>query len=194
MLLTELDGFLTGVPICPEAIPADEWMSVIWGAETEGVPAFDDPLDVQWFTNAVTARRHEITRDLDRGRLRPIIDVDDRTGEVLWEYWIDGVADAISLRPNLWDALATDETRGPPLERLLMLIAVAREESALNSMQINALQETAVAELTNAVQLLYAAATRNGGATPFQPTITVKVGRNDPCPCGSGKKHKHCCG
>lgn len=24
MLLTELDGFLTGVSICPEAIPADE--------------------------------------------------------------------------------------------------------------------------------------------------------------------------
>jgi SEC-C motif len=21
----------------------------------------------------------------------------------------------------------------------------------------------------------------------------MKVGRNDPCPCGSGKKHKHCC-
>ena len=21
-----------------------------------------------------------------------------------------------------------------------------------------------------------------------------KVGRNDPCPCGSGKKYKHCCG
>jgi len=21
----------------------------------------------------------------------------------------------------------------------------------------------------------------------------VKVGRNDPCPCGSGKKYKHCC-
>src|ERR1700721_3557141 len=20
-----------------------------------------------------------------------------------------------------------------------------------------------------------------------------KTGRNDPCPCGSGKKHKHCC-
>ena len=22
---------------------------------------------------------------------------------------------------------------------------------------------------------------------------TPKVGRNDPCPCGSGKKHKKCC-
>jgi len=22
---------------------------------------------------------------------------------------------------------------------------------------------------------------------------SVKAGRNGPCPCGSGKKHKHCC-
>ena len=22
----------------------------------------------------------------------------------------------------------------------------------------------------------------------------AKVGRNDPCPCGSGRKHKRCCG
>ena len=22
----------------------------------------------------------------------------------------------------------------------------------------------------------------------------VKIGRNDPCPCGSGKKYKNCCG
>jgi len=27
-----------------------------------------------------------------------------------------------------------------------------------------------------------------------QPAITQKVGRNDPCPCGSGKKYKNCCG
>ena len=23
---------------------------------------------------------------------------------------------------------------------------------------------------------------------------TKKIGRNDPCPCGSGKKYKYCCG
>ena len=28
---------------------------------------------------------------------------------------------------------------------------------------------------------------------PFQRT-QEKVGRNDPCPCGSGKKYKKCCG
>jgi hypothetical protein len=26
------------------------------------------------------------------------------------------------------------------------------------------------------------------------PKANVKIGRNDPCPCGSGKKHKRCCG
>jgi uncharacterized protein YecA (UPF0149 family) len=27
-----------------------------------------------------------------------------------------------------------------------------------------------------------------------EPVEHVKVGRNDPCPCGSGKKYKKCCG
>ncbi|MBT3704461.1 preprotein translocase subunit SecA [Candidatus Peregrinibacteria bacterium] len=30
--------------------------------------------------------------------------------------------------------------------------------------------------------------------TQPQQTTTEKVGRNDPCPCGSGKKYKKCCG
>ncbi|MEI3507580.1 MAG: SEC-C metal-binding domain-containing protein [Bacilli bacterium] len=27
-----------------------------------------------------------------------------------------------------------------------------------------------------------------------QPKRTSKIGRDDPCPCGSGKKYKNCCG
>jgi preprotein translocase subunit SecA len=30
------------------------------------------------------------------------------------------------------------------------------------------------------------------GQTPVR--VDPKVGRNDPCPCGSGKKYKHCHG
>ena len=35
----------------------------------------------------------------------------------------------------------------------------------------------------------------NGEAAPSEPRMLagVKVGRNDPCPCGSGKKYKKCC-
>jgi preprotein translocase subunit SecA len=29
---------------------------------------------------------------------------------------------------------------------------------------------------------------------PVRKTAAQKVGRNDPCPCGSGKKYKKCCG
>ncbi len=29
---------------------------------------------------------------------------------------------------------------------------------------------------------------------PEQREVSIKVGRNDPCPCGSGKKYKRCCG
>jgi SEC-C motif-containing protein len=29
---------------------------------------------------------------------------------------------------------------------------------------------------------------------PEQRRVAVKAGRNDPCPCGSGKKYKKCCG
>ena len=29
---------------------------------------------------------------------------------------------------------------------------------------------------------------------PVRKTVKQKVGRNDPCPCGSGKKYKKCCG
>ena len=29
---------------------------------------------------------------------------------------------------------------------------------------------------------------------PKPREVEKKVGRNDPCPCGSGKKYKKCCG
>jgi len=32
-------------------------------------------------------------------------------------------------------------------------------------------------------------------SAPKQPKLSAKkAGRNDPCPCGSGKKYKKCCG
>jgi preprotein translocase subunit SecA len=37
--------------------------------------------------------------------------------------------------------------------------------------------------------------TASHGEEPQKPTVNKnKVGRNDPCPCGSGKKYKKCCG
>src|SRR5207237_6810776 len=37
-------------------------------------------------------------------------------------------------------------------------------------------------------------AARLRGASAPAPVTRPKVGRNEPCPCGSGKKFKKCCG
>ena len=195
MLLTELDGFLTGLLVCPAAIPPEEWMTVIWGTEAEGIAPFEDPLDVQWFASAVAARRAEIARDLDRGKLQPIFDIDERNGDVLWEYWVDGFAEAFALRPEAWETMVDAPARAAPLSRMKTLIAIARDESDLDSRQINALQEGAAADVMDVVQRLYAAHAHGADRTSIAGPATraSKVGRNDPCPCGSGKKQKHCC-
>ncbi|MBI3672836.1 MAG: SEC-C domain-containing protein, partial [Rhizobiales bacterium] len=45
-----------------------------------------------------------------------------------------------------------------------------------------------------AVATAYAAAPAAGAVDPKDPTTWGKAARNDPCPCGSGKKYKHCHG
>ncbi|MEG3161222.1 UPF0149 family protein [Sphingomonas sp. LB2R24] len=198
MLLTELDGFLTGLLVGPEPIEQGEWLQSIWGLDEDGIAPFEDPLDVQWFVDAVMARYAEIARDLERGKLRPIFDVVERTGDILWELWIDGFADAMALRPESWDAVAAGDDAGAVdgLARLSVLIAIARNESALDSMEINEREDQAPVDLATSVLQLHASRLRAAAAVPL-PTASaapVKAGRNDPCPCGSGKKSKRCCG
>ncbi|MFQ7775029.1 MAG: SEC-C metal-binding domain-containing protein, partial [Anaerotignum faecicola] len=45
---------------------------------------------------------------------------------------------------------------------------------------------------------IYDAETRKHFALEQKKSKTIvkgeKIGRNDPCPCGSGKKYKKCCG
>lgn len=196
MLLTELDGLLTGVLVCPTPIAAEEWLPIVWGDNTDGVPPFEDPLDVQWFRDAVIARGDEIGRDLGRGRLQPILDVDERNGDVLWERWIDGFAEAMALRPDEWLALAErDEDAADAIASLSELIAVARGESDLNTPAVNALDASAPADLAAAVLRLHGARGRSGGiVATIAEAVPIKVGRNELCRCGSGRKSKRCCG
>lgn len=54
---------------------------------------------------------------------------------------------------------------------------------------------TAFSDFTAKQQLAARQAANAGSVKPVQIVrSTPKVGRNDPCPCGSGKKYKNCCG
>lgn len=198
MLLTELDGFLTGIVVGPDRIPPSEWLQGIWGIDDGETAPFEDPADVQWFVDAVTARCTEIVRDLGRGKPQPIFDVDERNGEVLWELWVDGFSEAMALRPDSWAMLAAgaDHDAADALARLSSLIAIAHDESPLDSIEINVVNDRALADLNDSIVRLYAARIRAGepGSMTALPPTATKIGRNDPCRCGSGVKSKRCCG
>jgi uncharacterized protein len=163
MLLTELDGFLTGMLVCPELIMPSEWLPIIWG-EGEGAP-FDDPADVQLFSDMVMARYNEIVRDLGRRKLQPVFDVDERNGDVLWEMWVDGFETAMALRPGSWSSITEsgDEEGRTALAEMLMFIEVASGESGLMSYEINDLSDEAPGRIAAAVAALHAWRLRSGG-------------------------------
>ncbi|MCZ6778987.1 MAG: preprotein translocase subunit SecA [Acidobacteria bacterium] len=53
-------------------------------------------------------------------------------------------------------------------------------------------QEVRQRERVKDRHLVYSAPSKEGGATTTRRT-GARVGRNEPCPCGSGKKYKRCC-
>ena len=73
------------------------------------------------------------------------------------------------------------------------LLQQPKEE--LTPAKITTIVETAVQQTLNKAQASALPAARPH-ETPqvTNPAKKKKIGRNDPCPCPSGKKYKHCCG
>jgi uncharacterized protein len=44
MLLTQLDGFLAGILVCPDLIMPGEWLPMVWGGgvNKDAAPVFED--------------------------------------------------------------------------------------------------------------------------------------------------------
>jgi uncharacterized protein len=194
MLLCELDGYLAGLAVCPVPIEPLEWLPLVWGGD--GVVPFEEPADVQWLRDMVVARYAEVVRDLANGRLKPVFDVDERNGEILWEPWVEGFAAARSLRPDGWSALiAGDDAEAiAALNAMTVLADVAADASDLTSIEINGICDDAARLIPKHIARLQAWRARQAGPAAPAGAKPVKVGRNDPCACGSGKKYKRCCG
>ena len=73
------------------------------------------------------------------------------------------------------------------------MVHLIREDTVRRMYQarINVQQERKEAAKPQETNLEQAKAA-GGPAGPRK--VVRKVGRNDPCPCGSGKKYKNCCG
>ena len=136
------------------------------------------------------AKEKEVTspimRELERVIMLRVVD----------EYWMDHIDAMQDLRQGirLRAYAQTDPIIAYKQESLHMfeeMIAAIQEETVrrLYSVRLKSNEEVKRERVATGIT-----EGRGDGTVKKQPRRVQKVGRNDPCPCGSGKKYKHCCG
>lgn len=151
------------------------------------------------FTDAFTAaaadyyekKEEEITspimRELERVVLLRVVD----------EYWMDHIDAMADLRQGirLRAYAQTDPVIAYKKESLDMfeeMIAAIQEETVRRLYSVRLQKNDAVKRERVAKGMTESVG--GDGTVKKQPRKVAKIGRNDPCPCGSGKKYKQCCG
>lgn len=194
MLLSELDGFLAGLTVCPELIMPSEWLPVALG---EDGPVFEDEHQAEAIINLIMGHFNDIGGGLDRSRYHPIYDIDAHDN-VMWETWIEGFWRAVMLRPEAWLAFGAidDGDLQTAMFSLTRLYEIATTPPAeLQALESDSEQEELAPDIIpHAVEILHRARLAQAKPMPAPAKRShPKVGRNEPCPCGSGKKFKNCC-
>ena len=205
MSLEMLDGFLSALVVGPDMVMPSEWSPLVWGGrpprwETEA-EAVHVQLLLMGLWNDIT-RRVAIEPERMRDRDTPLIALperDDAEPDADAHYgieWACGFLDGVELRADAWGASCAaqewieealigmealtvgewpapeGETSGDPLTASERLDLIAGIPHLLHDLNMHRLEQ-----LTS--------------RTPIRRDALP--GRNDPCPCGSGKKYKKCC-
>jgi len=191
--VSELDGLLTAVVSGPVMIPPSQWLPQIWG---DFPPVFSDEQELQVVMSLFMRHMNGISTCLmeQPGDFEPMFEeriVDGKTYTIVDE-WCEGYMRGVTLAAWRWDL------ESPDMKKLFAPINAFVGEQALitdknfSREEINNLREA----ITPNVREIHAywLAHRSEHA----PVATVKrsepkLGRNDPCACGSGKKFKKCC-
>jgi uncharacterized protein len=197
LMLCDLDGFLTAIAIGPELILPSEWVPLIWGANP---PVFESDNDAQQVLGAVMDRYNAILLALarDPSTYEPILHANG-DGELIAKDWAEGFLMGLALRRDAWEPMLESDDA-----MTLMPILVLGDEAALAPLIIDAedrdlLRSACAEELDQtvvAIDRFWKSRRPAGDASDrsHSPTHGPKVGRNQPCPCGSKRKFKHCCG
>jgi uncharacterized protein len=206
MLLSEFDGLCAGVIVCPDLIPPSEWMPLVWGAA--GMPQFASENGLQKALDLVVGHYNEVARSLTPPEFEygPVFERDTRTGDTIWERWVCGFERAMRLRMNAWEQVieSDDEEASASVTMMLALHGIAQGHSELPEGSIEDLKIKApdlITDMVIALNRWTKGVPRSHDllqeVEPFRspaPFRGQKTGRNEPCPCGSGRKYKRCCG
>lgn len=203
MDLSMLEGFLSAIAIGPHTVMPSDWMPWVWDAKqgTAG-PDFANIEQAQRITTLLLRFYNDVIRRFmnDAGAFEPLFWKDAVWGAAEWsegflagtEFCDDEWCDLWGERPDLLEPflrLGTDEG-----------LATFRDQEDAQ-MWMEAIQPALLAShafwldfrLARPEGLVYDSVIHGEPSGPVR-RVEPKVGRNDPCPCGSGRKFKKCCG
>ncbi|WP_181358966.1 UPF0149 family protein [Pseudothauera lacus] len=199
MNLEMLDGYLAAVVACPQALVPAQWLPAVWSAHDEAV-SFGSGRQMQQAITLVLRYYNELvaTVGIDDGWEPFCYASTDGDGLALGEEWMAGFTQGLELWPADWESrvpAADADAARDEIARMATLWEAPDADQADGETRLQWLEDAAavVADL----RARWQAAGIEGPALAVIEApqgSTAGPGRNEPCPCGSGKKFKKCCG
>ena len=195
--LSMLDGFLTAVVSGPEMAPPSQWLPSLWGDDEQIWDSEDQFRRIMSLLmrhmNGIAGALLEAPDDFE-----PIFLSREVEGKeyLIVDGWCEGYLRGVSLSSAKWNK------GGKEIRSLLEPIALFGSEALDEELaklpveQIEALQQAVTPAVREIYRFWMARREKPGGIVMDESDakVAAKVGRNEPCPCGSGKKFKRCCG
>ena len=206
MMMDCLDGFLTAIVSGPVMLKPDVWLPRVWGPSVNDEPIFETYAQAERITGLIMRHFNGIATTLQNGpdAFEPVFDItvypDDPREYEDGEMWAYGYMTGVDLQDTDWERFFEEPDSAEVLRPLYLLGAddVTPEEEALT--ETPAQREELSKQIPASVVWIYRfwqpyrqAVAERAIATDYQRE-NPKIGRNDPCPCGSGMKFKKCCG
>lgn len=195
--ISALDGFLTAVVSGPNMILPSQWYPAMWGgAGCE--PAWENQSEMQRFMALVMQHMNSIADVLvtQPENFEALFYEREFEGEhfLLTDEWCEGYMLGTRLDQTGW-AQTPPELVQNHLSAI-HLFSGEFDDQILN--MSNSVVDSLQSKIEPAVRALHAYWLQQRTVKPVQNMAMpvraeVKVGRNAPCPCGSGRKFKQCC-
>lgn len=210
---SEATGFLFVVVCAPELVQPSEWLPII--IDPDNTPE-TNVANMQAVMGGLMSLYNELTRQVQQDDVKLLPgcafhkeSMDNLETDATMSQWARGFMFGYKWLEKMWTDYTPADIREEFGYQMTVLCFFSSREIAtaffdevknkdvtLESMATNmqrifpdAMQSFAL--LGNSIQQVIA----KRGQEPQQPIVRgEKVGRNEPCTCGSGKKYKKCCG
>jgi len=200
MNVEQLDGFFAALIAGPQSVMPSEYYPEVFGGEMSEVVEFSGLEEAQEILNLMMRHWNKIASSLYKGELHVPLLLKDEGGIAHGNDWARGFMRGMHMRHDDWAQLVIDEEHGGCLIPMMMLRHEHDEDPEMRPKPITPEKRNRVishmaAGLLDAYQYFRARRQSAASARTSEPRRkTSKVGRNEVCPCGSGKKYKKCCG